>query len=962
MPSTGSLLCQAGALTPSTFTCLPRPCFAPTGITHALASSCASGSTIQHAASCVTQCQDGYVQVPSTLSCSLGVLSNGGTFQCQPAPCDAPTGVAHTLVPSCQSPVVADSSVCLPQCEQGYMPIPSSVGCNLGNLSDIFDCVEKPCSQPDGVLHSSVRCSNCNGSQPCMTHGGVCITQCDEGFLPSVSSLQCSFGNLTPSTFSCEPSPCSLSLSVAHAAAIPCSQGNLISHAGACTTQCMNGYEPNPSTLHCFRGTLTPSSFTCSPLSCSFPLTVAHVSVPSCSGGNSVVPHGDNCSVQCQGLWKPVPTSLSCSLGVFSPSNVSCEGDPCPVPDGIENALNQPCADIGDDNITNIKHGDSCRGQCETGYEASPASLSCNFGTLQPSTFNCSEKGCSAPTGVQNAKSVACYQGTSFLHGQTCTVQCVTGYVPSVVNLTCSKGTLHPSTFTCIAVNTHISSSVELTVSDPSVFTTTDTAQSVKVRQALWQGIANALTDVKIEWVFILRVYTATNSSQGTNSRRLSGNVMVDFKIEIPHASIASGGVTSASIQQSVRASITEPKMRRSINTQLTERNLPSEVWSTELKSVQSVEVDTTSCIAPLNIAHATAQRCAQGATISDGAWCRASCESGYYAQPEWLGCTNGHLLPTEFTCKRSTCSAPTGVLCQEGTVISHRSACTVVCPSDYSPSNKSLSCSLGTLSPASSECINNAANVTKSPSPDYHNLQSTQDSTAVVTLAAVVIAGAVLGLIGYATLMTARHGRQVEELESADKMTEEDMQPNGKGADNMTEEDMQPIRKGPAVADEAWRPPLPPTDSERRAPHPQHLDEDMKAPSPPTWPAMRTHDTCSRCGNICMDDAIYCGKCGTPCVRAGMDPMEGGGGMLPSLPGLVDAVPDHMTYGMPYPGSGHQNMRPDYFADSIDAHSATGTRRPPTGSTQGGFSSEAPDDEEDDPDLFLAFFEHLND
>lgn len=265
-------------------------------------------------------------------------------------------------------------------------------------------------------------------------------------------------------------------------------------------------------------------------------------------------------------------------------------------------------------------------------------------------------------------------------------------------------------------------------------------------------------------------------------------------------------------------------------------------------------------------------------------------------------------------------------------------------------------------MSPASSECINNAANVTKSPSPDYHNLQSTQDSTAVVTLAAVVIAGAVLGLIGYATLMTARHGRQVEELESADKMTEEDMQPNGKGADNMTEEDMQPIRKGPAVADEAWRPPLPPTDSERRAPHPQHLDEDMKAPSPPTWPAMRTHDTCSRCGNICMDDAIYCGKCGTPCVRAGMDPMEGGGGMLPSLPGLVDAVPDHMTYGMPYPGSGHQNMRPDYFADSIDAHSATGTRRPPTGSTQGGFSSEAPDDEEDDPDLFLAFFEHLND
>jgi len=955
LPSTGSLQCQAAVLTPPTFACLPKPCSAPTGIAHALVPLCGS-TTIQHGGSCTTQCQLGYVPVPSSLSCSLGVLSNVGDFQCQPAACNAPDNVAHTLVPSCQSIYTPDSADCLPRCQQGYMPVPSSVHCSLGNFSDIFNCVEKPCSQPDNVPHSSVRCSNCSRSQPCISHGEVCSTQCDDGYVPSLPSLQCSLGSLTPLSFTCNPAPCSLSFSVAHAAAAPCSQGSVISHGGACTTQCMTGYEPTAASLNCDRGILTPSSFACSPISCSFPQTVAHVSFPPCTGG-AVIPHGDTCHMQCQGLWKPVPTSLSCSLGVFSPSILRCEGDPCPPPDGIDKALSQPCADIGDDNIT---HGNSCRGQCEAGYEAIPSSLACNFGTLQPSAFECLEKGCSAPIGVQNAKSVACAQGTSVRHGQNCTAQCLVGFAPSVKNLTCSKGIL--PTFTCTPVNTDITLSVQLRVSDTSVFTEVAVSVAVKVRQALVKGIANSLTNVKLEWVFILRVYAATSSPSQGNSRRLSGNILVDFKIEVPHASIASGAVTQNNLQQSVQVSTTRTDMMRSINTQLTERSIPSEVLSTELKSVQSVEVNSqqTGCTAPFNIAHSTPQRCAEGASISHGGTCTPSCESGYYADPTALSCSSGQLQPSDFTCKRRDCDTPTGVahsgprLCLEGTTIPHLSTCTVVCASGYSPSNKSLNCSLGTLSPASTTCVYNVSNSTQPLAvPRNSHLQVSQDNTALVTVVVVVIAGAVFGLIGYATYKTARHGREMEKVEHGNKITYEDTQPNS---------------KGPTVADEAWRQPLQP-ESELRAPHPQHLNEDMKAPPPPNWPTMSATESCSVCGNIFMDDSIYCRKCGSQRMRAGMEHTEGGG-MLPPLPGIVEAHPDQMAYGMPYPGSHagsrQHSFRSDYrgecYADPNLAHQAVGIRQPPPVSPQGGIGSEAPDDEEDDPDLFFFFFQHLAD
>merc|ERR1711924_488892 len=89
-PSRASLTCSTGVLSPSTFTCSPNPCAAPTVVNQANGGACNEGGSINSGYSCSTQCAAGRIPSRASLTCSTGVLSPS-TFTCSANPCTAPT-------------------------------------------------------------------------------------------------------------------------------------------------------------------------------------------------------------------------------------------------------------------------------------------------------------------------------------------------------------------------------------------------------------------------------------------------------------------------------------------------------------------------------------------------------------------------------------------------------------------------------------------------------------------------------------------------------------------------------------------------------------------------------------------------------------------------------------------------------------------------------------------------------
>merc|ERR1719502_417586 len=73
--------------------------------------------------------------------------------------------------------------------------------------------------------------------------------------------------------------------------------------------------------------------------------------------------------------------------------------------------------------------------------------MTCNDGTLSPSTFSCLED-CTLPT-VDDSS--ACGDGSSISGNDgTCVPSCGTGYTLVGSKMTCNNGTLSPSTFSCL--------------------------------------------------------------------------------------------------------------------------------------------------------------------------------------------------------------------------------------------------------------------------------------------------------------------------------------------------------------------------------------------------------------------------------------------------------------------------------------------------------------------------------
>ncbi|CAE8693158.1 unnamed protein product [Polarella glacialis] len=123
--------------------------------------------------------------------------------------------------------------------------------------------------------------------------------------------------------------------------------------------------------------------------------------------------------------------------------------------------------------------------------------------------------------------------------------------------------------------------------------------------------------------------------------------------------------------------------------------------------------VAASQCAAPSGVAGAESPACEEGPLLGSGSNCTVLCKSGYSPSEAVLSCgSDGLLEPPTFQCQELYCDAPTNISnidspsCLEGTFILPGSSCTPRCKCGFKPSEASLSCSRGELSPEAFSCI----------------------------------------------------------------------------------------------------------------------------------------------------------------------------------------------------------------------------------------------------------------
>lgn len=83
--------------------------------------------------------------------------------------------------------------------------------------------------------------------------------------MPSEAVLSCARGDLSPGTFRCDEAACDAPSDVLYAASPSCSGLLRVTSRSTCTPQCQDGYLPSETSLQCIRGQLSPATFACEP-------------------------------------------------------------------------------------------------------------------------------------------------------------------------------------------------------------------------------------------------------------------------------------------------------------------------------------------------------------------------------------------------------------------------------------------------------------------------------------------------------------------------------------------------------------------------------------------------------------------------------------------------------------------------------------------------------------------------
>lgn len=166
--------------------------------------ACEEGSVVDHGGRCTPRCAAGYGPSVEALACSLTVLEPA-SYTCLGLPCDAPAGIVDADERPCaEGPSIAHGGVCTARCAIGFVPSVPGLACTATRLSPAsFSCIGADCTSPRDVRNaSSPACLEADAVGN-ISHGSVCTPQCDPGYTPLPASLTCRGAVLRPSTMMC---------------------------------------------------------------------------------------------------------------------------------------------------------------------------------------------------------------------------------------------------------------------------------------------------------------------------------------------------------------------------------------------------------------------------------------------------------------------------------------------------------------------------------------------------------------------------------------------------------------------------------------------------------------------------------------------------------------------------------------------------------------------------------------
>lgn len=393
--SAAVLSCQFGMLSPPDFVCTPMACGVKEGwiLNQDRKGPCKEGDLIKSGSKCHSQCKEGFVPSIEHLSCEKGTFTPA-KFTCREAPCSVPLGVKNALPSPCKeswstytSSGIPSGKVCTTKCKTGYKPSAPELNCSMGRLTPLnFECLGMSCPAPSNIKNGAKKACK---EGVLVDHDFACTPQCAEGYEPSVTSLSCAAGTLSPPSFSCHPAPCQLP-AVDHAPKNVCSNrsSKTLPHGESCATTCNEGFVPTHSVLKCDTGAFSPSTFKCEPRSCKAPSGIAHSSDLSCAEGRHIV-HGTACTPKCEDGFTASEESLTCVRGSFRPRAFTCKPTPCKLPTSILHAARPVCTGFESSDKWVLSSGVNCKPRCRHKYVSSATSLSCLRGRLSPPTFEC---------------------------------------------------------------------------------------------------------------------------------------------------------------------------------------------------------------------------------------------------------------------------------------------------------------------------------------------------------------------------------------------------------------------------------------------------------------------------------------------------------------------------------------------------------------------------------------------
>lgn len=756
------LRCHAETLTPATFTC-EAPCTVPTVSNSATGGICKEAKDkIMPFTTCSTQCAAGYTATATSLSCRNGAFSPA-TVQCTPDPCPAPTAVEfhHKKGPCQDGSTITSGSPCVAQCLAGYTPSVSSLACNAGTLTPAtFQCVPNPCTIPDVKNSAGSGCDGIKGDK--VDSGKACKTSCKKGYTPSEKKMDCYAQVLSPRTFECLEDPCPIPFAKnqegSGCVGVPGRvDGTVIESGDTCRTECKEGYYASVESMSCTTGTLSPASWSCIEDPCPALEGIANAPKVTCKEGKSIE-STKVCTTLCKSGYTPNYPSMTCRRGkFFRPRTYICEPDACPLPK-VQNRLESGCSGLPDPAVVNS--GSSCSTQCAPGYSPSVDSLKCFAGKLTPGTFACKEDPCDAPSGIENGKAGGCKEGKSIGSGDSCTAQCAAGYTPSKSLLSCSLGTLTPNTYSCNPdpcalprvsarkgngcrgkTGTHIDSGATCTLECLPGYTPSET--SLKCSAA----------------VLTPKTYTcdpdpcplpSVNKAQGNGCKGAGGSMLESgakckaectdgYSPSVAELSCTASVLTPATFTCNPNA-CKLPRVQNQVGNGCQGKRgntiASGTTCQTQCASGYTPDIATLSCFAEIltpstflcnptpctlpRVSNSQGNGCKGkvGTEIASGATCSTTCGPGFEASAAKLTCTAGTLSPATFTCSEVRCRSPTGlphaphVGCAEGSTIAGGRSCTPRCNSGYTPSVASMACRQGVFEPNSFSCLPSPCNV----------------------------------------------------------------------------------------------------------------------------------------------------------------------------------------------------------------------------------------------------------